>query len=103
MGGLGRGQPPPLLQIASALAVVTKSATNSVDSFHRLTIIVFHSLNNFCEMCVRRLNIRVVVIYLTQRTQRTRSFNSLTAHADAEDVASFTTTGENAEQDDKRI
>ena len=41
----------------TAPAVVTKSATNSVDSFHRLTIIVFHSLNNFCVFrvfCVRK-------------------------------------------------
>ena len=32
--------------------------------------------------------------YLTQRAQRTRSFNSPAVHADAGDVASFTTTGE---------
>ena len=31
---------------------------------------------------------------LTQRAQRTRSFNSPALHADAGDVASFTTTGE---------
>ena len=31
---------------------------------------------------------------LTQRAQRTRSFNSPAVHADAGDVASFTTTGE---------
>ena len=45
-------------------------------------------------MCMRKQNIRVMVIYLTQRAQRTRSFNFLTAHADAEVVVSFTTTGE---------
>ena len=39
-------------------------------------------------------NIRVVVIYLTQRAQRTRSFNLPAVHAGAGDVASFTTTGE---------
>ena len=32
--------------------------------------------------------------YLTQRAQRTRSFNSPAVNADAGDVASFTTTGE---------
>ena len=42
----------------------------------------------------REQNICVVVIYLTQRAQRTRSFNSPAVHADAGDVASFTTTGE---------
>ena len=31
---------------------------------------------------------------LTQRAQRTRSFNSPALHADAGEVASFTTTGE---------
>ena len=31
---------------------------------------------------------------LTQRAQRTRSFNSPAVHADAGEVASFTTTGE---------
>ena len=32
--------------------------------------------------------------YLTQRAQRTRSFNSHTVHAGAGMIASFTTTGE---------
>ena len=39
-------------------------------------------------------NIRMVAIYLTQRAQRARSFNFHTVHAGAEDIASFTATGE---------
>ena len=39
-------------------------------------------------------NICVVVIYITQRAQRAQSFNFLTVHAGAGDVASFTATGE---------
>ena len=43
---------------------------------------------------MQKENICVVIIYLTQRAQRTRRFNFPTAHAGAGDVASFTTTGE---------
>ena len=45
-------------------------------------------------LCVRKQNIRVVVIYLTQRAQRARSLYFPAIHAVAGDVASFTTTGE---------
>ena len=45
-------------------------------------------------LCVRKQNICVVIIYLTQRAQRTRSFNLPAVHAVAGVVASFTTTGE---------
>ena len=43
---------------------------------------------------MRKQNIRVVVIYLTQKAQRTQSFNFHTIRAGAGVVASFTTTGE---------
>ena len=55
---------------------------------------IFKILCALCVLCVRKQNICVVVIYLTQRAQRTRSFNFHTVHAGAGDVASFTTTGE---------
>ena len=42
-------------------------------------------------------NTCVVIIYLTQRAQRARSYNFLAVHADAEVVASFTATGERRE------
>ena len=47
-----------------------------------------------CDLMSCGKNIRVMIIYLTQRTQRARSFNFHTACADAEEVASFTATGE---------
>ena len=55
---------------------------------------VFDTSLSTLILCVRKENIRMVVIYLTQRPQRTRRFNFHTVHAGAGDVASFTTTGE---------
>ena len=45
-------------------------------------------------LCVRKENICVVIIYLTQRAQRTQSLYFPAIHTGAGDVASFTTTGE---------
>ena len=45
-------------------------------------------------LSVRKQNIRMVVICLTQRAQRARSLYFPAIHAVAGDVASFTTTGE---------
>ena len=42
----------------------------------------------------RKENTRMVIIYLTQRTQRTQSFNFPAVHADEGVVVSFTTTRE---------
>ena len=50
-----------------------------------------------CDLCVRKENICMVVICLTQRAQRTRSFIFHTVHAGAGVIASFTTTGKRRE------